>query len=213
MALTPLIPSSIPPRSFELIRDQIVAILATELASQHSLNNAYPNVVKVWGERFIPINSETETPTVNVSVAKGNYDNITIAKADGDYIYNIDIYTSAPSSVANGPGDQFAMMTMNKIVGMIWAILSSPAYNGVNNVLLLPGIIIGAEVQSFAVLYRGEDGAEDSLSDVVGRLKFCVRANETAVLINTGNALNESTATVLLEGSEYGFFYNINTTE
>jgi hypothetical protein len=202
MPLTAQINASIPPQSFEAARDQLVAVLTVELANQYALDNTYPKVEKVWAERFITFDSDTELPAVNVNLWKGEYGNETVKKADGEYIFNIDIYTSAPSSDANGPGDQYAMVTMNKIAGIIRAILSNPIYV----ILDMQGIIQRTRVQRFFV--GDKSTVKDALSDVVGRMQYSVLCRETVDIIPAAVSLEQATTAVKMSTSDKGFFYD-----
>ena len=204
--MTPLITTTIPPQNFELIRDQIGLILGTELKEQYLLNNSYPNVSKVWVERFIPFDADTEIPTLNVSISKGDYGNQDMrGRMDGQTVYNIDIYTNSPSSEGQ-PGDQYAMVEMNKIAGMVLYILRNPSYRtlGFTN-----GSIINA--QSVRFFIADKLNVKDALSDVIGRIQFQVKAVETSDSFDSGNALNVATTTTTLNESPLGYYYEFDT--
>lgn len=195
--------SSIPPQAFEQIRDRIAEILLTEFAYQYQLNNAYPAIEKIWVERFIVFNSDTEVPTINVNLDRGEYSGQSQVKADGDYVFNIDIYTSAPSDAENGPGDQYAMVTMNKIAGMVRAILSSPVYSLLG---FAPGLIARSTVER---IYIGDKSTvKDALSDVVGRVQLRVQAIEVVEDAETVE-LQMATTTVTMSASTEGFYYEL----
>lgn len=196
-----IINTSIPAQNFEIIRDAIVEVLGIEFTNQLNLNANYPPVTKIWCERFVPINSETECPTINVNLASTDYDNQTIKKMDGTCLFNIDIYTCAPTSAETGPGDQYAMAKMNKIAGMVRAILSYPDYR---NLGLTPGVIISTRVKRFFV--GDKNIAPDALSDVVGRMQFEVKCIETAQL-ESGIPWQQNNTRIKLQESEEGFYY------
>lgn len=200
-----IITSSIPQQNFEIIRDRIAAILTLELANQYALNNSYPNVQRAWIERFMPFNSETDLPTVNVSIERGDYSNRTQKKSDGAYVYNIDVYTSAATSENTGPADQFAMITMNKLLGMCRAILSNPAYNILG---LSPGIIMDTCVDRLFI--SDASTVKDALSSALGRLQFVVRAVENVDLYSIVVPLTESTTTVYLKKSTDGLYVTVD---
>lgn len=198
-----LITSSIPPQAFERIRDQIAVILALEMGNQYILNNAYPAISKVCVERFIPINSDTEVPILNVNIERGEYSGQSQVKADGEYWYNIDIYTSAPTDAANGPGDEKAMMVMSKIAGMIRAILSNPEYRLLG---FAPGLVIRSTVMRFFV--GDKSTVKDALCDVIGRVQLRVEAIET-VEDSTSVAILMATTNVRMSTSNEGFYYEL----
>src|ERR1043165_4972336 len=183
----------IPPQNFEQIRDIIVRILTIEFASQYAMNNSYPKIDKIWSERYIPFNSETELPTINVNISKGGTDNQSNKKLDGEYTYNIDCYTNASTTTENGPGDQYAMILMSKVAGMVCAILRNPLYN---NLTLEPGIVIRTRVKGFFI--GDKSTVEDALHSVVGRVQFVVEAIETNKLLSGSTELQLSTTQVKL---------------
>lgn len=203
-----LITSAIPSQNFELIRDRIGEILLLELTNQHTITPTYPNITKVWIERFIPFDANLDMPTVVVSIDNSGFDNKTQVKRDGTTTYNIDIYTNASTSAANGPGDQYAMVQMNKIAGMIAAILSAPAYT---TLLFANGKVGGTMVKGFFVGDKRK--IKDALSDVIGRMIFEVRAIETNIITATPVPLERATTTIKLNTSDFGFYYDFDPVE
>lgn len=203
-----LITGIIPKQNFEIVRDKIGEILFTELHNQYLISspiNESLNIKTVWVERCIIFDGSTQLPTVNVNIDKGNYTNGNRLKADGSYTFNIDIYTNAPTTAANGPGDQYAMVTMSRIAGMIRAILSNPVYE---MLALAPGIIISTKVEGFYIANKKQ--VPDALNDVVGRLVFTVGAIETVGIYTTGAPITEATTKVYLNQSTEGFYYDFN---
>lgn len=203
----PLITESIPPQQFEVILQMLAAILDTEFGNQFSLDDSYPNINKVWIERVYSFDTETELPTINIGLRKGDYDNADLLKQEGTYVFNIDVYTMASTSELNGPGDQYSIILMEKIMGMIRAILSFQGYN-------MPGIVSpnsnGMEVISMAILDKAT--VKDALSTMVGRVQLMVKCEEENQIFETGTVINESTTSVKVNGSIYGFFtdYKLN---
>jgi hypothetical protein len=198
-----IITGSILPQNFELIRDRIVTILGDELGNQYLLDSTYPQVKKVWCERFIPFNAETELPAINVSIAHDEFDNETVLKSIGTVIYNIDISTIASTDIITGPGDQYAMIIMNKIVGMVRAILT---YNGYSTLGFPPGIIQETSVVKYFVIDKGM--VADALSSVAGRIQFMVKCIEVSNIVDNSVPIKEVTTTTLLNGSDFGYFYD-----
>lgn len=200
--MDPIITSSIPPQEFENILSKIAAILDIEMGNQYALDNTYPQINKVWCERVYAFD-QTDLPSINVSLRKIEYSNSDLQKQQGDIIYNIDVYTQANTSDTDGAGDQYSMLLMEKILGMCRYILSYPGYNQ-------PGIVsprsYGMEVISIGILDKSS--VKDALSTMVGRLQIMVSAEEVNASSDTGTILTESTTTVRLNGSEYGFFYD-----
>lgn len=195
-----IITGTIPPQNFEIVRDQIAAVLGDEMPGQYPLSNNG----KIWVDRFIPINMETEVPTINVRFHKGDWDNESIIKSSGTYLFEIDIYTTANTNDSTGPADQYAIKIMNQIAGKVRAILAYPDYN---NLGLTNGLQVEeTSVVSYRVAYKGE--VEDMLSSVVGRLQFMVKCIEYTAIPDNSKAINELTATINLNDSEFGYFYD-----
>jgi hypothetical protein len=199
-----LIDISIPPSKGEVVRDQIAVLLTEELAKQYQLNSSYPKVTKAWVERFIPFDAATELPTINVSLAKAEYENKSARSANCEYLFFIDIYTIAATTNSQR-GDELAMKQMKKIAGMIWAILSHPDYCTLG---LPAGYIGNTMVKTYFIGDKSK--VKDALSDVVGRMHFTVSLLESTVLTATGNPLEISTTKVKMGSSDEGFYYEYN---
>lgn len=131
--------------SFEIIRDQIAAILAQEVISQKQLATGAGKDPALWDfkvytERSNPweayLNDTADlTPIVNVwydnSVFSENQSNI-VEKQATDGIFNIDCYAVANSSdnVAGGhnPGDKEAAFAVQRVLRLVRNILMSAEY-------------------------------------------------------------------------------------
>jgi len=192
-------------QNFETIRDQLVLVIGTEYAAQRVLQPTLPAVQRVYTERCVPVDASHEVPMINVTTAKGDYDNYTINRADGHYMYNIDVYTNAYTT-SSTDGDKKAMLDMTRIMGIVRAILSYPDYDSLG---LARGIIIGIpRVRRMYV--ANKDMAEDALFNVVGRVQLEVRMIEsTKELMGDGVPLKESGTTNWLKEDTTGFFYEI----
>ena len=55
----------VPVQTYELVRDQVAAILAVELANQLQYDSTLPVPSKVFIERFIPFDAQVEMPAMN----------------------------------------------------------------------------------------------------------------------------------------------------
>lgn len=196
MPWTPRIPVVIPRQNFEIIGDRIAEILAAEMANQWVMDNTLPKVVSVDIERFTPYASEIEVPAINVNNASGSYANRTRNRVDGTYLFNIDIYTNGPWSEGTGPGDVYAMGIMNRIVGMVRTILSSPAYTRLGFDPPAAQIIGSTNVTGFMVGNKAT--IDDILSSVVGRLQFEVVCVEEAIM-QTSVPLEVSGSTLYID--------------
>ena len=217
---TALITSLIPQQNFESVRNAIGAILALELANQYALYNAadpqpafpYPNINKVWVERIIAFDGPTELPAINVNIDFAEWMNQSIAKRDGCVTFNIDIETYSGASISGLPGNQFAGYMMQKIAGLVTAILSNPVYIG-PPLGFAPGFIGYVQVKKLMVPERGVTYQEDNLSIVRGRVQVEVKIMEQ----NFGNSANpvplsSVMSKILMEDTAYGFLIKLATT-
>jgi hypothetical protein len=198
MAITQAIPS----QAFEVIRNRIGEIIANEFTAQKVIT---PNWVQptVWVERYYAFDSETELPAVNVTFSGGSYLNENIVRSQAEYIYNINVSTASPST-SSANGDKLALLQMQKIVGMIRAILMNPIYvklGYANNA----GIVISRRIESIRI--GDKKDIQDALSDVVGQIVLVVNAIETTEL-GTGVEVQMVNSHVTLDESEQGLFFN-----
>ena len=113
-------------RSYELVRDRIAEILATELPSQSTLHSDSNLNADVFIDRIVPIDSN-EVPLVNIIMGSANWDNFTQTKQDGNYVYDIDIYVGSKGSSIT-TGDVLSMNKLQKLTGVIQGILMHPQY-------------------------------------------------------------------------------------
>jgi hypothetical protein len=198
MAITQAIPS----QAFEVIRNRIGEIIANEFTAQKVIT---PSWVKptVWVERYYAFDSETQLPAVNVTFSGGSYLNENIVRSQAEYIYNINVSTASPST-SSANGDKLALLQMQKIVGMIRAILMNPIYvklGYANNA----GIVISRRIESIRI--GDKKDIQDALSDVVGQIVLVVNAIETTEL-GTGVEVQMVNSHVTLDESEQGLFFN-----
>lgn len=114
----------IPPQKFEVIRDRLGAVLFDEISNQFTLQGITHPVPTVWICRTVPFN-QTDMPAINVSLASGNYNNKDTRGVDGNYLYNVDVYTSLPDTEGSD-GDKAAAVRLQFIVGLCRAILENP---------------------------------------------------------------------------------------
>lgn len=176
--------------NFEIIRDQIAAILASESASQQTLADQAdknPNdwKLRVFTERSNPweqlLNEQTDkTPIVNVWFDNSNFDpsasNI-VERQKTEGIFNIDCYgyglaTDDPSCGHN-PGDKEAAFTAHRAVRLVRNILMSADYT----YLGLRGVVWGRWPDSITSLQPQIDGRQMQQLVAV-RLAFRVVFNE-----------------------------------
>lgn len=176
--------------NFEVIRDQIAAILATEVASQMALASGEgkdPNdwKLRIFSERSNPweqlLNEQTDrSPIVNVWFDNSNFDpaasNISERqKTEG--VFNIDCYGYGISSDEAGgghnPGDKEAAFEVHKALRLVRNILMAAEYT----YLGLRGVVWQRWPQSITVFQPQLDGRQ--MQQLVGaRLAFRVVFNE-----------------------------------
>lgn len=113
-------------RSYELVRNRIAQILATELPNQATLHSDAGLNADVFIDRIVPLHDE-EMPLINIVMGSGNWDNFTRFKQDGTYSYNIDIYTKS-SGTSTEMGDVLSMNKLQKLAGVVQGILMHPQY-------------------------------------------------------------------------------------
>lgn len=176
--------------NFEVIRDQIAAILATEVANQMALATAGGKVpddwkLRIFSERSNPweqlLNEQIDrSPIVNVWFDNSNFDpaasNISERqKTEG--VFNIDCYGYGISSdeVGGGhnPGDKEAAFEVHKALRLVRNILMAAEYT----YLGLRGVVWQRWPQSITVFQPQLDGRQ--MQQIVGaRLAFRVVFNE-----------------------------------
>jgi hypothetical protein len=193
--------------NFEIIRDQISAILTTEVASQKSLAAAAGKDATLWDfkvytersnpwERYLNDMSEL-TPIVNVWYDNSNFDpaasNIVERQAT-DAVFNIDCYAVANSSDneagGHNPGDQEAAFAVQRVIRLVRNILMAAEYT----YLGLRGVVWQRWPQTVTVFQPQQDRA-NVRPIIAARVGFKVRFSEFSPQIS-GNALELLTTTV-----------------
>lgn len=193
-----LINGIIPNQNFEIVRDRIAEILATEFSSQFILTSNSDFDLDVWLERFIPFDKE-ELPAINVGLATGTFSGHDQKKTDGTYTYFIDAYAKADSS-ENDQGDTKANIKLQRLLGMIRAMLENPRYKTLG---FDPPSIFNRHCESLSI---ADPGKQDATSSVMGRITFLVKVPETVELINPV-LLGRMDTRVKLHETDRGYFY------
>jgi len=148
MPLTPLAQLVDKVDSFEIIRDQIAAILLTETASQQALAVAalpprdpgkwalrvFTERTNPWGE-FVELDADADpTPIVNVTYNGSSFDeraSNVIERQRASSTYYIDCYTAAASEETDAghtPGDQRAAIEVQRVVRLVRNYLMAGQY-------------------------------------------------------------------------------------
>jgi hypothetical protein len=195
MPITGIIPS----QNFELVRDRIGQILALEFANQYVLTSNDDINVTVYNDRIIPFD-KTDTPCINVVFASGNYPSKYEDKQDGSYTFNIDCYCTAPSTSSNEGGKK-ANQELQKILGIVRAILSNPLYRTLN--FPMPSL---SHVSVSGIQIASPENKQDASSMVMGRVTFMVNVIET-VELSLANTLAGSITSVKMEETDLGYYW------
>jgi len=194
--------------NFEIVRDQIAAILVTEVASQKALATAASKDpalwdLKVYTERTNPIEHYLgesgpidTTPVVNIWYDSSTFDpkaSDIFERQKAEVIYNIDCYGAGVSS-ANGtghnPGDLEASLNVQRALKLVRNILMAGPYT----YLGLRGFIWSRWPQSVNI-FQPQLGT-NSVQNIVGaRLVLKVVFNEFSPQY-TENMLELVSATV-----------------
>lgn len=206
MAIVSKILTPIPDQAFELVRDRIAEILLVELAAQATLQSdvqvkALLNDVKVFSERFHPLN-ESEFFGVEIFLFTGDYDNKSAGSARGTYTFYLDCFGRA-ASTNRDEGDVRSSLKLQKLIGIIRAILESPNWNTLG--FTPPNQVIGrTEVKS--IKRTEEKNTEDSGNIMFYRIIFDVIATEDTDA-NVGVPLAQASTIVTIEETTLGLEY------
>jgi len=194
--------------NFEIIRDEIAAILKVESTNQMTLatdagKDADEWKLRVFTERSNPweqwINEQSErSPIVNVWYDNSNFDpkaSNVMERQKAEAVFNIDCYGFAVSSddAAGGhkPGDREAALKVQQALRLVRNILMAAEYT----YLGLRGLVWSRWPQSVS-MFQPQQGS-DTVQQIVGaRLAFRVVFNEFSPQI-TGDVLELVSASVL----------------
>lgn len=163
-------------QSFELVRARIVEILGTELENQVvNFGNYDVDVNDVWMERWVPFNSDTEIPCINVCLGNGDYSGKSMPQQDGVYQFNIDCYHKAKTSTGTR-ADEAAMIKLQRLMGVCRSILDNPVYKALD---FTPPFIISVRCVSVQIK---DPNPPDATSAIMGRIVYEVKVSETTPL-------------------------------
>lgn len=193
--------------NFEIIRDQIAAILTTEVASQKALATAAAKDPALWDfkvytERSNPWeqylnDTAVLTPIVNVWYDNSNFmganSNI-VERQNTEAIFNIDCYAVANSSDngtgGHNPGDQEAAFAVQRVIRLVRNILMAAEYT----YLGLRGLVWQRWPQTVTVFQPQQDRG-NVRPVIAARIGFKVSFSEFSPQIS-GNVLELLSATV-----------------
>jgi len=188
----------IPSQNFELVRDRIGAIIHLELSNQKVLTGNDDLEGVVWVERGMPFD-KTELTAINISLATGSYSNKSQGNVSGVYQFFVDVYTNAKTTDAQG-GDITATFKLQKLLGVIRAILENPIYKTLDFTTPFIERTYVSDINIRAV------GKDDDMNTAMGRMTFTVQCVETTSLLVVNTIAGWDT-TVKLGQSDKGYFY------
>lgn len=203
--MSALINHKIEKNNYELVRDKIGAILFLELNNQY-VNYYTPeaDVESVTVERTNP-EDFTELSSVNVSISEDSFDNKHQGQVDGSVIYLVDAYVKSKSDPSGG-GDVKAQFKVQRLLGIIRAILEDPQYKTLGYTIPFIKRVMVSRVE-----IRGGTPA-DAANTAMGRLTLSVEMIENTQLLE-GVDLESAITSVKLGISDFGYLYQFNTTD
>lgn len=194
-----LINSEITPRSYEIIRDQLAAIVTSELVQQAAITYDDLFLAPVYLQRAKNISVE-ECPLVNIAVDSGKYDNQTVIDSDGEFTFFIDVFTTSSYTTAKR-GDELSSKEAQRLAGVIQGILSNPQYVtlGFARPFIMRSKVVGFE--------PGTITKDESTNLAVVRITLSVKAIQNELVQQPISEFEISTQVFLYE-TEQGYLYS-----
>ncbi len=197
------------PQNFEIIRDRIVLILTTELAGQFVITGNEENNATVELEKGNPVDAG-ETPLVDVSIERAQFDGHTAISTDDTVIYSIDCYHKAKSTIGT-QGDISSNLKLERLMGICRAILENPIYKQLDfDDPELPSPSNPINHRKFVAMEINRAQKPDAANAVMGRLSFSVKVQEQTQLL-LGLPLAGSDTKVKLGLTDKGYTYSQDT--
>lgn len=195
-----MIEALIPIQNFEAVRDRMGLVLQTELENQQYLG-ADIVVPTIYIERGVPFN-DTELPAINIQYSGGTFGNKDITQVQGTYNYNIDIVTNN-STDGTDRGDFLAMQAVQRLAGLIRAILDNPLYITLGFARPSLGHV---EVGTMQIADRGDTDAKNS---AMARVVYTAQVAEGNKLI-TAPQFEAAFTALKIDTSDEGYMYITN---
>lgn len=188
----------IPVQNFELIRDRIALILATEVNNQFVLSGNDDINCDVWLERSTPFD-KIENPTINVSLSSDTFDSKNQTDVRSTAVFNIDCFTNSKTTDVQD-GDQKSMFKLHRILGICRAILENQIFKTLN---FTPPFICRTSIDSINI---ANPNGNDATNQTMGRLAFTVVFHEETPAL-TANLVAQWYTTVKLDTTNQGYVY------
>nr|WP_299067171.1 hypothetical protein [uncultured Allomuricauda sp.] len=196
----PVITEEIPKQGFEIVGEQVGAIVAMEIENQRTLKNLSESLGMFY-ERDSPYD-KSEKVMINTRYDGTNFDNRTQSNANAPSTFHIDVYAHSPSK-DNQRGDGISVALVKQYLGMIRYIFSSTKYKS----LLLPAPTIGRVYIEQIQMYDLEAN-QDAKNIRMGRLVLMVQLYETQELWEATTLTGNDTGVRLAE-ADSGYKYEL----
>ena len=197
-----IITEIIPKQNFELVGEQIGAILTLELANQKVIQPLrLPEAHTVFFERIVSV-GHTEEVVIITSFDSFNTLHKTQSDTQAGTNYFIDVYASGAAK-GDDSGDKIVAIKLLKYVGLCRYILQTHKYKTLG---FAPGFIGGVGVQNIQMFEQ--QNTPDANFSRMCRINFQVRINESQQLYE-GVLLDDNITSVKLEETELGYQYKL----
>ncbi len=192
-------------QSYELIRERIGQILATEwpqvMSDSNSLPNGDPDKLNfdeptIFDER-VTVFDQTELPAINVIMNSGEYDARDLTQEDGTYQFYIDCYTKFGETTG-----KTATKDVQRIAGICRAILMKPEYVALN----MQGLVAYRMVSRIQISVPNP--TNDAKKIAQARITFDVKAPET-ITLKEPQLFKENYTQVKLHETDKGYFWKL----
>lgn len=194
-----LITETIGKQGFELISEQLGAILLLELSNQKKIQCKKFNL-DVYNERQNPID-RSEDVVINVSLNNIAISSHTEREFDSVLNFFVDVYVNGDESI-DLSGDAETSQKLNLMLGWARYILSSTRYK---TLAFDYGMIMGTYVRN--IQFDDNFGEQNGTFSRMARISFEVRAVEGQDMDN-GILLGQNNSIIKLEETELGYKYN-----
>jgi len=190
----------IQPQNFELVRDALGFVLASELENQRSFpNSRFTEPAEIFRERTTAI-SNSEDVVINITLTSDEFSNKTQKDSQGKTFFNIEIFShGAASDETTGSLD--SAMKLHKYIGFVRHVLSHTEYK---TLTLEPGYIGGTAVESFEVMES--NNREDADFSKMAIVVFSVRIQENQGMAEA-TEINEIYSRMNIEETDLGYIF------
>lgn len=188
--------------NFEIVGDQIAAILKVNIANQKSLASAAGKDPALWDLRIFSERNNPwsefqdatgpEAPIVNVWFDSSDSDRAGSSVVDEQKttgVYNVDIYAcgiSVETAEGHDPGDESSARTLHRAIRLVRNILMSGAYTYLGLPRKKKQFVWGREVASVNIFQPSADDA--TMQNIIGaRIAFRVTFTEKSPQVEFEN--------------------------